>query len=78
MDEFRYPEDRGEIFDEPNEEEAWVYHTLMDFEQCINKYGAHFMLSRMRNETFEKLSNWFYDTQNGTQQERAWLLTKQS
>jgi hypothetical protein len=77
MEPFEYPEDRGEIYGEVNEEEAWVYHTLNDFEQCIEKYGAHFMLARMRNDPFSKLSEWFYDTSNGDKQERAWLLTKQ-
>ena len=77
LDEFQYPEDRGEIYGEPNEEEAAFYFSLMDFEALIERYGAQFVLSRMRNEAFEKLSEWFYDTQNGDQQERAWLLKKQ-
>lgn len=77
MKEFMYPEDRGEIYGEVNEEEAYLYHTLMDFEGLVHKYGAQFVLSRMRNDSFSKLSEWFYDTSNGEGQERAWLLTKQ-
>ncbi len=76
MNEFEYPEDRGEIYGEPNEEEAWVYFTLNDFAHAVNKYGAQFVLARLNNEAFQKLSEWFYDTQNPAQ-ERAWLLKKQ-
>jgi hypothetical protein len=60
-DMFLYPEDRSEIFEQPNEEEAWFYHTMNDFEEAIDKYGALFVLSRMRNEPFEKLADWFYE-----------------
>ena len=55
-----YPEDRGELFGEVNEEEASFYFTLNDFERLIEHYGAHFVLSRMRNNSFEKLSQWFF------------------
>lgn len=76
-EQFEYPEDRGEIFGEQNEEEASFYFSLNDFEHFLNKYGAQFVLARMRNDAFEKLSEWFYDTTSTEGQERAWLLKKQ-
>ena len=75
-DPFEYPDDRAEIFTQPNEEEAWFYHTMSEFEDVVNKYGAQFVLSRMRNDPFMKLADWFYDTAN-VNQEKAWLLTRQ-
>jgi hypothetical protein len=63
-EQFEYPEDRGEIFGEYNDEEASFYFMLNDFDACVSKYGAQFVISRMRNETFEKLSEWFLDTTN--------------
>ncbi len=74
---FSYPEDRSEIFEGPNEEEAHFYFTLNDIEHYINKDGAHFVLSRMGNDAFEKLSEWFYDAGSNDNQEVAWLLKKQ-
>ena len=74
MEPFEYPEDRGEIYGDFNEEESWVYHTLNDFEQCIEKYGAHFMLARMREGPFSKLSEWFYD--NGVVKSEPCFLLK--
>ncbi len=76
MNESLYPEDRGEIYGEVNEEEAWLYHTLSEFEDIVNKYGAQFVLARMRNSCFEKLSEWFYDAGANSNQELAWLLKK--
>lgn len=55
-----YPEDRGELYGEINEEEASFYFALNDFDKLIERYGAHFVLSRMRKDTFQKLSQWFY------------------
>lgn len=61
MNDFMYPEDRGEIYGDVNEEEAYFYHVLMDFEYLIQKYGAHTVLSRMRNDPFSELAEWFYE-----------------
>lgn len=74
-DEFQYPEDRGEIYGDISEEEAHFYFTLLDFEELVNKYGSQFVVSRMRNECFEKLSDWFYSIGNGSG-ELPYLLKK--
>jgi hypothetical protein len=75
MEPFEYPEDRSEIFGEVNEEEASFYFSLNDFEQLISRYGVQFVMSRMRNETFEKLSQWFYEDY-GTKEVPCYLLSK--
>jgi len=58
---FEYPEDRGEIFGEPNEEEAHFYFTLMDFKGFIDKYGVDFVMNRLDEETFDKILDWLVD-----------------
>ena len=75
MTEFQYPEDRGEIYGEPNEEEAALYFSLMDFEHLIERYGTQFIMTRLRNETFQKLSEWFYEDY-GTKEVPCALLKK--
>ena len=55
-----YPEDRGEIYGEQNEEEAAFYFSLMEFSQFVEKYGASFVLTKMDQKTFQALSEWFY------------------
>jgi hypothetical protein len=55
MDEFFYPEDRGELFGEPNEEEAWVYHTLTDFDEIVKRNGVFFVLNRISKETLNEI-----------------------
>lgn len=57
---FLYPEDRSELF-EHNEEEAVFYFTLSEFDQLIERYGADFVVARMKETTFEKLSGWFFE-----------------
>ena len=58
---FEYPEDRHELFEQPNEEEAAFYFTLNDFKEFIDKYGVNFVMNRLDEETFDKLVDWFVD-----------------
>lgn len=60
MNESMYPEDRGEIYGETNEEEASFYWSLKDFENLVERYGADMVISRMGSDCFKKLSEWFY------------------
>lgn len=58
---FEYPEDRSELFEQPNEEEASFYFSLMDFKQLIKRYGVEFVMNRMDIETYQELAIWFED-----------------
>jgi len=61
MEPFEYPEDRGEIFGEVNEEEQSLMYSIMDFEQLIDRYGVNLIFARMRNDQFMKIAEWFSD-----------------
>jgi hypothetical protein len=54
-----YPEDRGEIFGEPNEEEAHFYFVLNDFTDLLDKYGVDYVMTRLRYPEYMKLFNYF-------------------
>jgi len=58
---FEYPENRSEFFGEANEEEASFYHSIMDFESLLDRYGIDFVMNRMNEEVFIKLADWFAD-----------------
>jgi hypothetical protein len=32
-----------------NQEEAWFYHIIGEFQDCIDKYGCAFVLSKLDN-----------------------------
>jgi hypothetical protein len=62
MDElFEYPEDRGEIYQAPNEEEAHLYFTIADFGDLIEKYGVDFVMNRVRYPIYMKIYRHFED-----------------
>lgn len=65
-----------EPIEPPNEEEAWVYHTIHDSSNILEKYGAEFFITKISNDALSELSDWFYSSKN-PEQERAWLLMKQ-
>lgn len=58
-----------------NEEEASFYFSLNDFEQLLDRYGADFVLKRMRNESFDKLNVWFSEAQNPTKKSTCFLTS---
>lgn len=33
-----------------NQEEAWFYHIVAEFQDCIDKYGCAFVLSKLSEE----------------------------
>lgn len=40
--------DDNDAFDaQINQEEAWFYHVLAEFEDCLEKYGHAFVLSKL-------------------------------
>ncbi len=43
----------------PDEEEAFFYFTLNDFENLVMRYGADKVLKALRNDPFMKLTEWF-------------------
>lgn len=61
LDLAHYPEDRGEIYGEPNEEEAALYFTLMEFTQIVDKYGVDFVMTKLDKKTFDKINQWIQD-----------------
>jgi hypothetical protein len=75
VDLMHYPEDRDELFEVP-EEEAHFYFSLMEIESNIEKYGAHFVLSRMRNDAFSKLAEWFAEIETTSSKKACALLKK--
>jgi len=40
-----------------NEEEAWVYHTLIDFDEIVKRNGVFFVLNRISRETLTEIFN---------------------
>lgn len=58
---FEYPEDRSELFEPENEEEAHFYHTLADFEELVVQYGTDAVLNRISEPVFMKLATWFLE-----------------
>jgi len=56
-----YPEDRGEIYGETNEEEAALYFTLMEFTQVVDKYGIDFIMMRLDRKTVDQIDQWIQD-----------------
>lgn len=61
---FEYPEDRHELFEQPNEEEASVYFRLMDFQDLIKQYGVDFAMNRLDEEVFQQIAGWFLDEED--------------
>ena len=58
---FEYPEDRHELFEQPNEEEANFYFTLREFENLVREHGVDFVLNRIDEEIFQQMAQWFLD-----------------
>ena len=56
---FNYPEDREELFSPPDEKEAFLYHTLSNFEDLITEYGPDYILNKIRYPIYTKLYNYF-------------------
>lgn len=50
----------GEQLEEQLDEEASFYFMIRDFEHWVEKDGADFVIKRMNQDTFQKLSEWFY------------------
>ena len=52
--------DEQQIDDNINQEEAWFYHVIAEFQDIINRYGCAFVLSKLsqnhRNIIKEKLN----------------------
>jgi hypothetical protein len=46
-----------------DEEEAHFYYILMDFEQLLEKHGADFVLTKMKQDPFAQLNEWFANSQ---------------
>jgi len=61
-DYYQYKEEEpNDSFQDPGgEEEAWVYHTIMDIGSIITNYGAEFFVQKLDMKAFELLSTWFY------------------
>ena len=46
--------DGNEVDAQINQEEAWFYHIVAEFQDCIDKYGCAFVLSKM-NDNIKQL-----------------------
>jgi len=42
--------DGNEVDTQIDQEEAWFYHIVAEFQDCIDKYGCAFVLSKLSNE----------------------------
>lgn len=42
--------DGNEVDAQIDQEEAWFYHIVAEFQDCIDKYGCAFVLSKLNNE----------------------------
>jgi hypothetical protein len=66
-------EERGGDY---NEEEAWVYHTLNDFDEILKRNGVPFILNNISKESFTKLYTWISSGNWKAEQELCALLNK--
>jgi len=42
--------DSNEVDAQIDQEETWFYHIIGEFQDCIDKYGCAFVLSKLSNE----------------------------
>lgn len=42
--------DGNEVDAQIDQEEAWFYHIIGEFQDCIDKYGCAFVLSKLSND----------------------------
>ena len=42
--------DDNKVYAQIDQEEAWFYHIVAEFQDCIDKYGCAFVLSKLSEQ----------------------------